>query len=788
MKALYVKFVSLIIFTTGTHLYAESPSANSTKEETLKYISNQESGIPNTKITDANIAGHTISENGEHLGYIAITINGSTIGTSTDATGHYYIKNIPEGNYRITATAIGYKVAEKNIKLIQGKTLEVNFSLEEDAIELNNVVVTANRNETSRKEAPTIVNVISNKLFESTNSVCLSQSLNYQPGLRVETNCQNCGFQQVKINGLDGPYSQILIDSRPIFSALAGVYGIEQIPTNMIERVEVVRGGGSALFGSNAIAGTINIITKEAITNFVTISQNTSLIGGSKPDFNTSVNATLVSDDNKAGISLFGSSRQRDHWDANGDGFSEIGLIQAQNIGFKSYYKISSQSKISLEYHNLGEFRRGGNMFDAPAHLSDITEQTDHNINSGGIKYSYISKDAVKSLNMYISSQNISRESYYGTGQDPNAYGTTDDFSLVSGLQFNHHFELLLGLPATFTLGGEYYINTLNDLQPSYNRTINQTVESKSIFAQNEWKNEDLSILMGFRIDNNNQIDHVIFSPRINLRYELNHWINFRASYASGFRAPQAYDEDLHITAVGGDVQIIVLDPNLQPERANTYSLSADMYKNFGKVMTNLLIEAFHNNIRDIFYLRENGLDENGNAILQRTNGIGAIIRGVNVEAKIIPAKDISLQGGYTFQHSLYTDAQTWSENTNIKARREMFRSPNNYGYINFSYQAMRELTFSLSGTYTGSMWVQHYGADTNEDIEVETPRFFDLSFKTSYDFSLGTSTKIQMNAGIQNIFNSFQNDFDSGITRDAGYVYGPSLPRAFFAGLKFQI
>ena len=101
------------------------------------------------------------------------------------------------------------------------------------------------------------------KLFESTHATCLAQGLSFQPGVRVEDNCQNCGFTQVRINGLDGHYSQILMDSRPIFSALTGMYGLEQIPANMIERVEVVRRGGSALFGASAIGGTINIITKE---------------------------------------------------------------------------------------------------------------------------------------------------------------------------------------------------------------------------------------------------------------------------------------------------------------------------------------------------------------------------------------------------------------------------------------------------------------------------------------------------------------------------------------------
>lgn len=189
--------------------------------------------------------------------------------------------------------------------LKKGKTLEINVELEEDQIALDGVVVSANRAETSRRLAPTLVNVLDAKVFTTTNAVNLAQGLNFQPGVRVETNCQNCGFQQVRINGLDGPYTQILIDSRPIFSALSGVYGLEQIPANMIERVEVMRGGGSALFGSSAIAGTINIITKEPLRNSGELSHTLTSIGGTSAfDNNTTLNASLVSENGKAGLYL----------------------------------------------------------------------------------------------------------------------------------------------------------------------------------------------------------------------------------------------------------------------------------------------------------------------------------------------------------------------------------------------------------------------------------------------------------------------------------------------------
>lgn len=741
------------------------------------------------EVTDANVSGHTVNKTtNEHIGYISILLKGTTMGTATDASGHYFLKNLPLGEYTLVASGVGYKTVEKKIKLLKGKTLEINFELEEDAIMLDNVVVSANRNETKRRETSNIVNVITGKLFETTNSVCLAQGLNFQPGLRVENNCQNCGFQQVRINGLEGPYSQILIDSRPIFSALAGVYGLEQIPANMIERVEVVRGGGSALFGSNAIAGTINIITKEPLNNSLQISNTSMLIGGLKTDFNTSVNAAMVSEDYKSGVSIFGSTRQRDAWDANGDGFSEIGLINSKNIGFRSYFKTGLQSKLTLEYHNLGEFRRGGNKLDLPAHNADITEQTDHNINSGGAKWEFFTPDYKHRFSVYSSAQHTARKSYYGTGQNPNAYGYTKDIALVTGAQYAYAMENLLFLPADFTIGTEYSHNVLADSQPAYNRNIEQTVKISSVFLQNEWKNKKISLLAGLRFDKHNMIEKAIVSPRLNMRYNPVEWLNLRSGYAAGFRAPQAFDEDLHITAVGGEVQLTKLDPNLKPEHSDSYSFSADFYKQFGKVQTNILIEGFYTDIKDVFYLDVAGTDTQGNTILIRKNGSGAIVKGLNLEAKIIPGPKMNIQTGFTIQESLYKQAQTWSKNTNLAPTRRMFRSPNQYGYLTLSYQPTKQLTLALSGTYTGKMLVQHFGVNSQNDTEVTTPDFYDVNLKLSYDFRLNGNTKLQLNAGIQNMFNSFQSDFDSGITRDAGYIYGPTLPRSFFAGLKFNL
>ena len=740
-----------------------------------------------TNKTDANVFGHVIDmQSVEHLPYINIMVKGTSIGTATDASGHFHLNNLPIGKLTIVAQSIGYMPEEKTIETASGKIIELNFEIEEDAIMLNDVVVSANKNETSRKEAPVVVGVISPKTFENTNSVCLAEGLNFQPGLRLETNCQNCGFQQVRINGLEGSYSQILIDGRAVSSALSQVYGLEQIPVNMIEKVEVIRGGGSAIFGSNAVAGTINILTREPQFNSISLGNNTTLIGMKKADINTTLNASVVSLNNKAGITIFASARQRSPFDYDNDGFTEIGKINAKNIGFRSYLKTSDYTKLSIEYHTLDEFRRGGNNLSLPAHEADITEQTEHKIHCAGLKYDIFSKNSKHWFQIYSSLQNIDRNSYYGTGKDPNAYGNTKDFASVSGFQYVFYMDKFLFMPATLTSGIEYNYNSLYDESLGYNRIIEQKINIYSAFIQNEWHKEKLSFLIGGRIDKHNMVKNPIISPRGNIRYSPLKWMSLRAGYAMGFRAPQAFNEDLHIAAVGGEVSLISIDPALKPEKSHSANASIDFNTKWSSSAIDFLVEGFYTVLNDVFILEENGHDATGNLLLTRTNGSGATVAGVNFELKYIPTKKLEIQAGFTYQQSRYKQPEVWSET--IEAQRRMFRTPDTYGFLTVYYSPLKDFDISLSGTYTGSMLVQHFAGYIAEDAETTTKPFFDTNLKLSYSFKLKDDLSLEVSAGMKNIFNSYQRDFDQGELRDAGYIYGPSLPRSVFFGLKFSM
>lgn len=752
------------------------------------------------KNTDANVYGHVINKgSGEHLPFVTIQLKGTTIVTTTDHTGHYFLKNLPEGTFTVVVKMVGYKTQEKKVAIKHDATQELNFALASDDVDLDEVVVSANRNETQRRLAPNLVNVIGGKLFDITQSTCLAQGLNFQPGVRTEDNCQNCGFTQVRINGLDGHYSQILVDSRPVFSSLNGVYGLEQIPANMIDRVEVVRGGGSALFGASAIGGTINIITKEPIRNSASFGHTFMSQGGSNSFDNvTTGNVSLVTDDNKAGIYAYGQTRTRQGYDYDGDGYTELPELNNQTFGLNSYLRLSPYSKLSLQYHGIHEFRRGGNKLDQAPHEANIAEQAEHNIQGGGLTYNFYSPDEKNRLSAYFSFQTTARKSYYGgigegTDEDietaENAYGTTHNFTYGAGTQYVHSFDKLLFMPSDLTLGAEYSYDGIKDVILGYDRNFKQDVRIGSFFFQNEWKNKQWSFLLGGRLDKHNLVDHVIFSPRANLRFNPTENVNLRITYAGGFRAPQAFDEDLHVGVVGGERLVTVLAKNLKEERSNSFSVSADLYHKFGNVQTNLLIEGFYTDLNNVFALRQlDQPDVQGNIVQERYNAYGAKVLGLNIEGKAMFTRWFSLQAGLTLQQSHYDEAIAWNDEVPEQKYKKMMRTPNTYGYFTASFTPVKRFTASVTGNYTGSMLVGHSaGSGVEEPVAVNTPKFMEVNMKLSYDFPIYKYLTLQVNGGIQNITNAYQKDFDKGWNRDSNYIYGPSLPRSYYVGVKIS-
>lgn len=734
------------------------------------------------------IAGHVIVKGTEEsIPFATVMILGTNRGAVSNEEGQFEFRKLAAGKYTLRVQVMGYKTQEKTITVSAEATSVVHFQMEEVSFTTDAVVVSANRNEVSRKAAPVVVNVMSAKLFETVNSTDLAKSLNFQSGLRVENNCQNCGFPQVRINGLEGPYSQILINSRPIISALSGVYGLEQIPVNMIERVEVVRGGGSALFGANAVGGTINIITKDPINNSFQVASTMSNMNGKSWEQYMGGNVSLVAKDNSYGIALYETYRNRNPYDADGDGFSELGKLNMNTFGMRAYYRPNYFSRINVEYHTTNEFRRGGNKFNLQPHEADITEQTKHIINSGGVSYDRYWGEKHK-MSVYGSVQHTDRNSYYGAQKDMNAYGKTNDLTWVVGGMYVGNMDRCLFAPATFTGGVEYQSNSLHDVMTGYHRDMQQDVRIAGGFVQNEWRLNRWTMLVGARLDKHNLIDHPIFSPRVNFLYKPNDNLQARLTYSTGFRAPQAYDEDLHVTAVGGEGVQIRLADGLREERSNSFSGSVDWSFPMGHWQSNILLEGFYTDLHHVFVLEDIGEDQNGDKIKERRNGSGAKVYGVNLDAKVAHGREAQLQLGFTVQRSRYNRAEVWtSEGEEEQTTKRMPRTPDYYGYFTFTSAPLKNFDFSLSGTYTGKMIVPHMAGYIEKSRMEHTPQFMDLNLKLNYTFVLKDHIKMQVNGGVQNIFNSFQKDLDKGEFRDAGYFYGPTQPRTYFVGIKIM-
>lgn len=772
--------------------------------------------------TDANIVGH-VAHKGTHLSFATISIKGTTIGTVSDETGHYQLVHLPLGEHIISVTLVGYKPKERTVFLEASKTIEVKFELEEDLINLEEVVVSADRSQQKRTEAPIIVNTLSPKLFNTTQSVTLGECLNFSPGLRLENNCQNCGFTQVRMNGMEGPYSQILINSRPIFSGLAGVYGLELIPSSMIDKVEVVRGGSSALFGSNAIAGTINIILKDPKANIYEGGANYALTGvgmdgtgGLTPDYSVNFNTSIVSDDHKSGLSLYGFTRKREMFDANDDSFSEIAAIENITFGARVFHRFGYRDKLALDFFTINEKRDGGNRMDYPLHERDISESLKHNMKVAALTFEHFVRQ-YDLLSVYASGQYLDRDSYYGAERSLKDYGNTKDKSFNAGAQYKAVFGNSSLIGGVETTGGFLLDNKLgypdlenaeinfSDSTISYSHTDNTTISDQSsittgAFLQYDIKINKLKIAAGARYDHyiikdlnhegpelgngsshgSNQKSGNVVSPRLSFMYEVMNSLQARLSYSQGYRAPQIFDEDLHIETSGSRKVIHRNDSGLKQETSHSLTASLDFNKLIGRVYSGFLIEGFYTRLEDAFVKEIGTPDENGTVIYTRVNSDGgAVVKGVNMELKLKPLRNFEFSSGFTLQNSRFETAQIdFNE-------RNFYRTPEKYGFFAIDWDFIDKFCLSTTANYTGSMLVPYFGT-ANPDGELRTSgNFFDLGARLTYTVKLNGAS-VQFLAGIKNVFNSYQSDFDRGIYRDPAYVYGPLSPRTIYFGIKF--
>jgi len=749
--------------------------------------------------SDAVVIGHVVSR-GEHIPFVNIYLEGTNLGTATDVTGHYMMVDLPVGEFTIVAKMVGYKEQKKKVVLKAGETIEVKFDLEEEVIRMDEVVVTGTKTFKRQTESPVIVNVLDSRTIENVAAQTVSETLNFQPGLRMETDCQTCNYSQLRMNGLGGAYSQILVNGRSIFSPLTGLYGLEQLPSEMVERIEVVRGGGSALYGSSAIGGTVNIITRMPQRNSYEVTSNNSVIGNGSADFVVNGTITALSQKRNAGFALYTSHRQRDAYDHNGDNFSELPSLTNNSFGFNSFFNLDENQKMEASFSSTHEYRYGGELLEGAAFLAQQSEERTHDILMGGLDYEY-RKSNQTSFSVYTAGQYTKRKHFTGIAPDGgqelveynNAppYGHSKNYTFQVGAQANHALTEFVGTGTNIlTFGSEFVIDDVYDEIEAYNYLIDQNTKNLGVFVQSDWSiSRKATLLTGIRADKHNFVDNLILNPRISFLMKPNLNTQLRLSWSTGFRAPQAFDADMHIAFAGGGIQTVNLADDLKEEKSQSWSASYNWDKPTEKHIFGFTVEGFYTNLKDAFVLEELGTDADGNSMMEKRNGGNSNVYGATFELRGNYDRKLQIEGGVTLQKSMYDEMVEWSEE--IPGTKQYLRTPEAYGYYTISWIPNSQFKAALSGVYTGSMLVPHYGlpgdaGTIDQDVLFESPNFMETNIKLSYIFNVGRlDSSVELFGGIGNLFDQYQDDFDKGKNRDSGYIYGPAKPRTVFFGLK---
>jgi outer membrane receptor for ferrienterochelin and colicins len=317
-----------------------------------------------------------------------------------------------------------------------------------EANELDPLVVTGTRSERRLSEVPVRTELISRQEIEKTNSQTIADAVEWTTGVLVENDCQNCNFQQVRLLGLQGNFTQVLNDGRPSLSSLSSVYGIEQIPTALVERIEIVKGGGSALYGPGAIAGVINIIPRTPSENGGYVNYDWSTFG-SGPNHLFGLGVDRVDENATQGVTVFGQYFSRAPYDHNGDGFTEVSEQESWSGGIRAFWEPTENTRLVADFLTIHEERRGGDQLEKPVTEAFIAEWVDSQLYQGGIRWEHDVSDEL-SYELSLSGNFTHRDTYYGSGMDPNAFGESESpvyqVDLLTHYQIHDTVELAFGM------------------------------------------------------------------------------------------------------------------------------------------------------------------------------------------------------------------------------------------------------------------------------------------------------------------------------------------------------
>ncbi|MEY2905492.1 MAG: hypothetical protein RJA52_1508, partial [Bacteroidota bacterium] len=597
----------------------------------------------------------------QELAYIVI--NELNYQGLTDSLGEIIIKGVPEGQYEVEASYVGFYAQKK--QWVSGRVL--NFNLK--PILLEQVVVTGTMREIRKSQSPIPVDVISSQLFQRNPTFNILESVSMITGVQPVMSCNVCLTGNIQINGMDGAYSQILIDGMPIVSGLGTVYGLSGIPNHLIERIEIVKGPGAALFGSEAMAGQINIITKDPskVSRFSFDAMMTSW-----SELNLDLGIKLNKGKKISGWMGINGFLFNQIIDYNKDGFTDVPI--QQRISLFNRWKLD---RFELAGRYFYENRWGGQTVWKPSDKGGSETYGESILTS---RVEFISKaQPFKNLPLYFqTSWNTHfQDSYYG--QTPFRGGQTIGFiqgyyqKKVQG----HH---LLG-------GFSYRYNHFDDNTPISVSSL--VTHLPGLFLQDEWEiKNSWNILTGMRLDYHP--DHrFIFSPRIAFKKEISHHHSLRMSMGKGFRVIQLFTED-HAALSGS--RELVIEEKLNPEESWSFNLNyhgeKSSSRNFLDWDASIFYTVFSNKIWPDY-------DTNPNQIIYANSTENAVTRGVSIQMNYSDGRPLRANMGVT-----------WMDVFQRQENGEKFipiRAPRWSGVFGINYETtQKNWQFDLTGNWFG--------------------------------------------------------------------------------------
>lgn len=664
------------------------------------------------------------------------------------------------------------------------------------------IVITGTRTGRLRRESPVRTDVIGDTVLRLASPKNLADALEYLPGARAESNCQNCNTTEIQLLGLPGAYNQILLDGLPLLSGVAAVYGVEQIPALLIERIEVVKGGASALYGPGAVAGVVNVISRPLGRTGVRGSLTYERPHG-ESYFAASVAGTFAASDAASGVSLFGHYEDAPPVDYDGDGFTELAERKLKIAGARGRLALTDNTLLLADYQFTSEDRRGGNRLDQPEFLANIAESIDTRLHRGSVGIEQRLGSDARLIAAYALAL-VKRDTFYGglgdvetdpaspgfdaaalaaaTAVSRNQYGTTDDalhfaelrgetglgaHSLIGGVQYRYEGVDDRNLDVDGNLRGQLVDDSFDDL---------------GVFVQDEWSLADnLRVVLGGRVDFSSELEDPVFSPRAGLWYSPFEALVLRANFSTGFRAPEVFSEDLHVDTLGGAPIRARNAPGLSEESSRSFAFGFDFRPTANAGAFTLDGQAYYTALKDTFFLGEIEEAPDGSLSRLRTNVGGSTIAGAEMTATYKVARGLQGSLGVSYIRARYDDRQTvFADETTTLTTRRYLKTPALTGVAQVLFEPIERFQGLLALRYLGPMDV----LNNRTARIVRTSPFLIADLAFTRHIAVGAEGDVDLTFGIKNLTDARQKDLEVGATRDSDYVYGPRSPRTLFVRL----